>query len=305
MILIAGPTASGKSQLGVNIARQCHGVVINADSMQVYDVLHFLSARPYADQMAGIAHFLYGFVSPAEAFSTGRWLEAVRDVLHRADVAGRTCVFVGGTGLYFRALLGGLAAMPPVEAAVRQKWRRFLQDKGAGALYERLQCHDPVMAQRLCAADGQRMIRAFEVLETSGRSLAEWQQQRGVALIDPRRVRKLVLTPQRDVLAARINARFDRMIAKGAVEEVRQLRALRLDPALPVMKAIGVRQLSACLDGAMTLESAIEQAKTETRRYAKRQMTWQRHQFAADWRRFSSAEAAQRSFQQEKSYDMR
>jgi len=301
VILIAGPTASGKSQLGIDIARQCHGVVINADSMQVYDVLHLLTARPDKNEMGGVPHYLYGFVNPGEAFSTGHWLEAVRELLQHPELKGRTCIFVGGTGLYFRALLGGLARIPPVDAAIREKWRLFLQEKGIEPLYEILSEKDPVLAGRLSPNDGQRILRGLEVLEATGRSIAEWQQQRGEPLVDAMRTRKLVLDLEREELAVRISARFDKMVEKGALEEVRQLQAMHLAPALPAMKAIGVRKFSACLDGETSLETAIEKAKAETRRYARRQMTWLRHQLDAGWQRFSSAQEALRLF----SYDVK
>lgn len=296
MVLIAGPTANGKSRLGVEIARRCNGVVINADSMQVYDVLHLLTARPDADDMTGVSHYLYGFVNPAETFSTGRWLEAVCELLQRPELKGKTCVLVGGTGLYFRALLGGLARMPPVDAAVREKWRLFLQERGTEPLYACLMEQDPVMAQRLSPNDRQRILRALEMLETTGRSIAEWQRQNEEPLVDGARARKLVLMPKRENLAMRINARFDKMVERGALEEVRKLRAMHLDPALPAMKAIGVREFSACLDGETGLEAAVEKAKTETHRYARRQITWLRHQLEGDWQCFPSVQEALRSF---------
>lgn len=264
--------------------------------MQVYDILHLLTARPDKDEMAGVPHYLYGFVNPCETFSTGRWLESVQALLQRAELKDKTCVFVGGTGLYFRALLGGLARVPPVEPAIREKWRLFLRENGIGPLYKCLAEKDPVMAQRLSPGDGQRILRALEVWEATGRSLAEWQRMGSEPLVDAIRARRLVLMPERDHLAARINARFDTMVEKGALEEVRQLRAMHLDPALPAMKAIGVREFSAFLDGETSLEAAIERAKAETRRYAKRQMTWLRHQLDESWQQFSSAQEALYAF---------
>lgn len=266
--------------------------MINADSMQVYDALHLLTARPDKDERAGVPHYLYGFVNPGETFSTGRWLEAVQALLQRPELKAKTCVFVGGTGLYFRALLGGLARVPPVEPAIREKWRLFLQEKGIVPLYKCLAEKDPVMAQRLSPGDGQRILRALEVYEATGRSLAEWQRMGSEPLVDAIRTRRLVLMPERDHLAARINARFDTMVEKGVLEEVRQLRAMHLDSALPVMKAIGFREFSAFLDGETSLETAIERAKAETRRYAKRQMTWLRHQLDESWQQFSSGQEA-------------
>jgi len=294
--LIAGPTASGKSQLAVEIAQGNGGVVINADSMQVYETLHLLTARPDAAEMAGVPHYLYGFVSPAQSFSTGLWLQAVVDVLSRPEVANRPWVFVGGTGLYSRALLGGLSRIPPVPPAIREKWRTQLLEDGAEALHRVLAEQDPVMAARLKRADGQRIVRALEVYEATGQSLAQWQEQQGCPLIDTDIARKVLLLPERAVLVERINRRFDKMVEYGALEEVKALRAMRLGTDLPVMKAIGVREFGAYLDGEMTMPQAIEKAKIETRRYAKRQVTWFRHQLGDDWRRFTTAEAAYTAF---------
>ncbi|RCL00320.1 MAG: tRNA dimethylallyltransferase [Candidatus Tokpelaia sp. JSC085] len=296
IILITGPTASGKSRLGIDIARQCHGVVINADSMQIYEVLHLLTGQPNENERASIPHFLYAFVKPNVAFSTGHWLAAVRRLLQNPEIIGRTCVFVGGTGLYFRSLLGGLAKIPPIDTATHEKWRLFLQQNGIKSLYTILSERDPVLAQRLSPNDGQRMLRALEVLDSTGSSIAQWQQERREPLVDIMCTRRLVLAPERYKLMAYINARFDKIIEKGALEEVKQLRAMQLDPALPIMKAIGVRELSTYLDGHITLESAIEKAKIATRRYAKRQMTWLRHQLDADWQHFSSIDTALQSF---------
>ncbi|AQS41969.1 MAG: tRNA dimethylallyltransferase [Candidatus Tokpelaia hoelldobleri] len=294
--LIAGPTASGKSQLAVDIAQGNGGVVINADSMQVYDTLHVLTARPDEKEMAGVPHYLYGFVSPARSFSTGLWLQAVADVLLLPEVASRPWVFVGGTGLYFRTLLGGLSRIPPVPPAVREKWRLRLLEEGAEALHMVLTGQDPAMAARLMPADGQRIVRALEILEATGQSLAQWQEQQGKPLIDTAVAKKIILLPDRAVLVERINRRFDKMVEHGALEEVKALRRLKLASDLPVMKAIGVRELGACLDGVLTQQQAIEKAKIETRRYAKRQATWFRHQLSADWQRFTAAEAAFAAF---------
>ncbi|RCL03247.1 MAG: tRNA dimethylallyltransferase [Candidatus Tokpelaia sp. JSC189] len=276
----------------MEIARQRNGVVINADSMQVYDILHILTAQPDKDEMAGIPHYLYGFVKPGEVFSAGHWLEAVRKLLQSHELKRRTCIFVGGTGLYFRALLGGLASIPSIEMEIRKKWRQFLQEKGIVPLYEYLAEKDPLMAQRLSPADGQRILRALEVWEATGRSLAEWQRMNAESFVDAVHACRVLLMPERRDLATRISIRFDTMIEKGALEEVRKLQAMRLDPAMPVMKAIGVREFSAYLDGKISLQAAIEKIKAETRRYAKRQMTWLRHQFDETWQHFPGAQEA-------------
>ncbi|RCL02728.1 MAG: tRNA dimethylallyltransferase [Candidatus Tokpelaia sp. JSC188] len=294
--MIAGPTASGKSQLGIEIARKCNGVVINVDSMQVYDVLHLLTAQPNKDDMAGIPHYLYGFAKPGEIFSAGKWLKAVQKLLQSQKLKGKTCIFVGGTGLYLHALLGRLANIPSIKTEIREKWRQFLKEKGIKPLYEYLVEKDPAMAQRLSPTDGQRILRALEVWEGTGRSLIEWQCINDKPSVDIIRAHKHVLMPQKENLAVRINTRFDMMIEKGVVEEVRKLRAMNLDPEIPVMKAIGVKEFSTYLDGKISLKTAIEKAKTRTRRYAKQQRTWFRHQFDKTWQCFPDAEKSLQAF---------
>lgn len=285
MTLIAGPTASGKSAFALALAERDGAHIINADSMQVYDVLNVLTARPDAAQRARARHHLYGHVSPAHPYSTGQWLRDVQALL--ADLPSDTpLIFVGGTGLYFRALTEGLAPMPDVPADLRASLRAQLANKGARALHDELVLCDRATAETLQPTDGQRIVRALEVFKASGRSIRDWRVMRTEPIVGASRiVDRFVLAPQRDQLNARIDARFDTMIADGALEEVRQLRQMALEPDLPAMKAIGVRELGAVIDGAMSADAAIAAAKTATRRYAKRQMTWFRRQLDARWQK--------------------
>ncbi len=289
-ILIAGPTASGKSALALRLARDCGGYIINSDSMQVYDVLDQLTARPQSDDLQIVPHYLYGHVSPLQLYSTGRWLEEVEALLARPELQGRIPVFTGGTGLYFKALLGGLSDMPQVKDEVRDYWRNRMLEEGAPRLHEELQQRDPVMAERLKAGDSQRIVRALEVIDSTGRSLIEWQEAKGKALIDPDSAEKLVLMPDRTWLRQRIAQRFDLMMQGNAVQEVQALLALQPDAALSVMKAIGVREIESWLKGEMSREKAVELSVIATRQYAKRQMTWFRNQFGDEWRRLERAE---------------
>ncbi len=289
-ILIAGPTASGKSALALRLARDCGGYIINSDSMQVYDVLDQLTARPQSDDLQIVPHYLYGHVSPLQLYSTGRWLEEVEALLARPELQGRIPVFTGGTGLYFKALLGGLSDMPQVKDEVRDYWRNRMLEEGAPRLHEELQQRDPAMAERLKAGDSQRIVRALEVIDSTGRSLIEWQEAKGKALIDPLYAEKLVLMPDRAWLRQRIAQRFDLMMQGNAVQEVQALMALLPDAALPVMKAIGVREIESWLKGEMSREKAVELSVIATRQYAKRQMTWFRNQFGDEWRRLERAE---------------
>jgi tRNA dimethylallyltransferase len=286
-ILIAGPTASGKSALAVDLAKAYGGEVINADSMQVYDTLKVLTARPDEAEMGGIAHHLYGTVPAGQAFSTGEWLRAVGPVLEDIKARGKLPVFAGGTGLYFKALTGGLSEMPAVPPEIRARWRARLAEDGPWALHAELGARDPDMADQLRASDGQRVVRALEVIDATGRSLASFQLGTGKGLIDPRRARKLIVDPDRAVLHDRINRRFASMFDEGAIGEVEALLQLGLPEDVPVMKAIGVPQIAALLRGELTREEVISQASAATRQYAKRQMTWFRNQMDESWERIN------------------
>jgi len=286
-ILIAGPTASGKSALALELAEKNDGVIVNADSMQVYDVLDVLTARPGGEDRARVPHHLYGHVSPAVAYSTGAWLRDVTKLIEDGVFVGRVPIFVGGTGLYFRALSEGISQMPEVPPTVREHWRRQWAEEGPEALHRVLAARDPDMAQRLKPGDSQRIVRALEVLDASGRSILSWQGERGQPLIERESTRFLVIEPDRAELGRRIDRRFDHMLEAGALDEVRALAAMKLDPALPAMKAIGVRELQAADAGEISFAEAISRAKIATRQYAKRQSTWFRNQLGPEWERIS------------------
>lgn len=282
-MLIAGPTASGKSALALRRAAAAGGVVINADAMQVYDVLRVVTARPAPEDMGNVPHRLYGSVPPSRRFSTGDWLRAVKALLDDPEVVGRELIFVGGTGLYFEALVNGFADVPdvPPEAlAAAEAELVGLDREQRGKL---IAARDPLIAARLKAPDPQRVARALAVLNATGRSLARFQDDVQAGLLGGFDIERIVLNPDRDVLRERIARRFGGMMESGAVAEVEALRALKLDPALPAMKAIGVPEISDWLDGRIDRATAIERATIATRQYAKRQRTWFRARMA-DWR---------------------
>ncbi|WP_425500651.1 tRNA (adenosine(37)-N6)-dimethylallyltransferase MiaA [Phyllobacterium pellucidum] len=286
-ILIAGPTASGKSALALRLAREAGGVIVNTDSMQVYDILNLLTARPSAHDLEIAPHYLYGHVPPAFSYSTGRWLADVEALLGRAELSDKPVVFVGGTGLYFRALLGGLSAMPDIPAEIRAHWRRHDAEHGANKLHAILAGKDPLAASILRPSDSQRIVRALEVIDASGRSIVDWQKETGRPLIDPRTTRKIVIDPDRAWLGERIAMRFQTMMTSGAIEEVSQLLALQLPNELPAMRAIGVKEIAEVIEGRSSAEEAANRAIVATRQYAKRQMTWFRNQLGDDWERLA------------------
>lgn len=286
-ILIAGPTASGKSALALAYARRDRGVVINADSMQVYRELAILTARPTAEEEAQAPHRLYGHVPAAEAYSVARWLKDVAASLAEAAAEGWRPVIAGGTGLYFKALTEGLSEIPEIPADVRRRWRERAAARAPGDLHAELERRDRVMAARLSPGDRQRVTRALEVIDATGRSLAEWQRLAAPPLIRPEDAVRIVIRPPRAALHARCDRRFDLMLAAGALDEVRGLAAMRLDPDLPAMRALGVPALMAHLDGRMPLADAVALAKLETRQFVKRQETWlKRHMIA--WNKIDS-----------------
>ena len=286
-ILITGPTASGKSARAVELARLHDGVVINADSMQVYDTLRVLTARPDEADMGGVPHHLYGHVPAGQVYSTGIWLREASTLVESLRGEGRMPVFVGGTGLYFKALTGGLSDMPEIPPDIRDRLRGRLLAEGAEALHGELMERDNAVAETLKSQDGQRIVRALEVIEATGQSIASFQGKTGPVVIDPDRARKIVVLPERTVLHERINSRFETMLAMGAEDEVRALLALDLPSEMPVMKAIGVAQIAAMLTGEMTRAEVIETGSAATRQYAKRQMTWFRNQMDESWERLS------------------
>ncbi|MFM9847414.1 MAG: tRNA (adenosine(37)-N6)-dimethylallyltransferase MiaA [Hyphomicrobiaceae bacterium] len=284
-ILIAGPTASGKSELAVTLAERHGGIVINADSMQVYRELAILTARPDAEDEARVRHALYGHVAAREAYSVGRWLEDVRRTLEQARIENRRPIIVGGTGLYFRALLEGLSPVPAIPDDIRAHWRSEAVRLGAAGLHAVLVGKDAEMAARLRPTDPQRITRALEVLEATGLSLAAWQTRSGTPLLVADETERLLVLQDRQELFARCDTRFDGMLMAGGLEEARRLLALDLDPMLPAMRAVGVRPLLLMLSGQLDETEAIARAKQDTRHYVRRQLTWINRHMSA-WQRY-------------------
>ncbi|MCR0982303.1 tRNA (adenosine(37)-N6)-dimethylallyltransferase MiaA [Roseomonas populi] len=281
-VLIAGPTASGKSALALGLARRLGGVVINADSMQVYRELRVLTARPSPEEEARAPHALYGVHPAASAASVAWWREAALAEMERARAAGLLPILCGGTGLYFRSLTVGLSEMPAIPDWAREEARNLLAEEGPAALHARLLAADPDSAARLRPSDSQRLARAWEVWRATGRGIAAWQAQAPATGPAPYAFRAVLIDPPRDMLRAAISNRWAAMLRAGAMEEVRALRALGLDPALPAMRAHGVPELSAVLDGRLSLEEAGRRATLAIGQYTKRQATWFRHQPLAD-----------------------
>jgi len=297
-VLIAGPTASGKSALALALARQTSGVVINTDSMQVYRDLHVLTARPTAAEEAQVPHRLYGHVDAAINFSAGAWVADAAKMLDEARAQNRLPIFAGGSGLYFKALTRGLSAVPPIPTEIRDNVRARLERDGVEALHAELARRDPISAERLKPRDRSRIARALEVVEATGRSLTDWHREGLPPLLPPGEFSALFLSPEREALYARIDARFDAMLKAGALEEVERLAARKLDPLLPAMKAHGVPALIRHLEGRLTLEQAATIGRADTRHYAKRQFTWFRHQLPEfEW---LTPEAARMGFEVER-----
>ena len=287
-VLIAGPTASGKSGLALALAERVGGAVVNADSMQVYRELRVLTARPSAEDEARAPHQLYGTIGSDDPWSVGHWLAAVGAVLDELRAEGRLPIVVGGTGLYFNALTRGLVEMPAIPEAIRAHYR---DQPDLASLHVELMARDPGLGQRLKPNDRARITRALEVIEATGRSLDHWRATAaGPALVDPADVAKIVIAPERAVLHERIDRRFDAMMGEGALDEVAALVASRPRPGYGVTKAIGVGPLSAHLLGTISLAEAVERSKAETRQYAKRQETWFRNQMP-DWHRIVGDQA--------------
>jgi tRNA dimethylallyltransferase len=282
VILIAGPTASGKSALALGLAEQLGGVIVNADSMQVYRDLRVITARPTPAEEARMPHVLYGHVDAAVRYSAGAWCADATAALAAAARDGRTPIVVGGTGLYFETLTKGLAAVPPIAEDIRAAVRARLQAEGSVALHAELARADPVMAQRLVPGDRSRIARALEVVLATGRSLSDWHRAGMPRVLDASRAIKVFLDPERGALQRRIEARFAAMLAAGALDEVAALAARNLDPALPAMKAHGVPWLIRHLTGELSLAEAAAGGVRDTWRYTKRQATWFRNRMP-DW----------------------
>jgi tRNA dimethylallyltransferase len=281
--LIAGPTASGKSRLALEMAERTGAVIVNADSQQLYADLRVLSARPTAEEETRAEHRLYGVADAADAWSVGRWSRAVAPVLTELAAAGRPALMVGGTGLYFTAMTKGLANIPDVPSEVRDAAGIAFDGEGEARFRHRLAGVDPAAEARIEAGDRQRLTRAWAVAEHTGRALSDWTAHTR-PLLEPGSWTGLVVEPDRETLYASCDARVARMVEAGALDEVRALAARGLDPALPAMKAVGVRELAAHLAGETTLDAAVEATRQATRNYAKRQLTWFRNQ-TPDWGR--------------------
>jgi tRNA dimethylallyltransferase len=278
VILIAGPTASGKSALALALAEKLRGVVVNADSMQVYRDLRIITARPTLKDEQRAPHRLYGRVDAAENYSVGRWRTDVVATLETTKRYGRAAIVVGGTGLYFNVLIRGLAAVPAIPPEIRDTVRARLSSDGVSAIHNELKERDPAAAARLMPGDRARIARALEVVMATGRSILDWHEEGNAAALDAARAAKIFLMPDRDELLRRVDARFDAMMAAGAMDEVQALAARNLDPELPAMKAHGVPWLVRHLRGETGVDEAIEGAKRDTRQYTKRQVTWFRNQ---------------------------
>lgn len=281
--LLAGPTASGKSSLAIRLARASGAVIVNADSQQLYADLRVLTARPSEADEALAEHRLYGVADAAEVWSVGRWSRAAMALL--AELGDRPVILVGGTGLYFTALTRGLADIPDIPADARDAADAAFAAEGEAAFRRRLGAGDPQAAARIEAGDRQRLTRAMAVLEHTGRALTDWTADT-TPLLAPGSWAGQVIEPDRATLYAGCDARVTQMVDQGALEEVRTLMARRLDPALPAMKAVGVREFAAHLAGEATLDAAVEATRQATRNYAKRQLTWFRNQ-TPDWARVS------------------
>jgi tRNA dimethylallyltransferase len=274
-VLIAGPTASGKSAAALDLAQEIGGALINADAMQVYTEAPILTAQPDQHARTQAPHLLYGHVPARELYSVGRYAEDARGALAESRAMGKVPIFVGGTGLYFTALTQGLADIPPVPTEVRSKARALLDEIGVGALHVRLSARDPETAAALRSTDPQRVVRAWEVLEATGRPLIQWRKEQGPPLLEGLKLARFVLDPPRPLLRDRIAERFEAMLGHGGEEEALALSGL--DPALPAAKLLGLRQLAAHAEGKLSREDAIAQAVTATRQFAKRQLTWFRN----------------------------
>jgi tRNA dimethylallyltransferase len=283
VIIIAGPTASGKSALAVDVAERVSGMVINADSMQVYRGLEILTSAPDAKMRARAPHRLFGVLSPDKSCSAGEWRDLAMAAIHTAHNSGQVPIVVGGTGLYLRSLMAGIARMPSIPTDTRDRIRASLTQDGSAALHERLRQQDPDTASRLSKNDGQRICRALEVLEATGRSLTDWQRE-GTRPPDLGGLKfwTILLMPPREELYPACDARFSQMLENGALDEAQYLSDLALDPALPAMKALGVPHLLSHLKGKLTLDDARRLGQQATRRYVKRQVTWFTHQIVAN-----------------------
>lgn len=290
-ILIAGPTASGKSALAIRLANDLGGVIINADSMQVYKDLQIITARPDSDEEKAAPHRLYGTIDGAEACSAVEWSAMAMQEIERAWASGLMPILVGGTGLYFKTLLEGMVTIPPIDPEIRQQVRSDVDEFGPQVMHTKLKELDIRAFERLEPADSQRISRAMEVVLSTGKALSAWQDEPHagpLTLLDGEgKIAKIVIDIDRDILYERCEFRLEKMIKEGALDEIGSLLKRDLDPSLPILKALGVPSLSAYLEGKAAEDEAVSAAKTQTRQFAKRQLTWFRNQFAS-WDRVNA-----------------
>jgi len=285
-IIVAGPTASGKSALALSLAERLNGVVINADSMQVYSTLRIVTARPSIEDEARVPHRLYGVLDPSELCSAGRWRSLAVAEMEAAWDQGKLPVVCGGTGLYIRSLMQGLSPIPDIPEDVRTAARALFEQMGNRAFHDMLATRDPVIAARLHPGNSQRLVRAWEVVQATGRNLSDWQAEPPTDVLDAA-FYAVSIAPEREALYEGCDRRFRLMMEQGALAEVKAILAMHLDPALPAMKALGVPELATYLAGTCSLEDAIRRAQQTTRNYAKRQLTWFRHQLRTDFSLFT------------------
>lgn len=280
VVIIAGPTASGKSALALRLAESGNGVIINADSMQVYQGLSILTAGPTQEEMCRVPHRLFFYLDPAHACSVGQWMESARLAIYETWQEGKLPIVVGGTGMYLKCLMEGISSIPDIDTELRETLRKSCEQLGTAAMYEQLQTRDPEMASRLKPGDTQRILRALEVLHQTGISLAEWQQKPRLRPLPDAIFWPYSLQIPREKLYERCNLRLETMLKMGAMAELKLLLGRKLSPELPAMRAVGVPELSSYLRGEATLPEALEKAQQTTRNYAKRQMTWLRNQLS-------------------------
>ncbi len=282
VLVLLGPTASGKSALAVEIAREVNGVVINCDSMQVYQDLHIITARPDKGEMGDIPHKLYGVVPGSVRCNAAYWTDLAIPEIKQAFDQGQQPILVGGTGFYIKALQEGLSPVPDIPENIRQQGIQMLKEKGNQAFFDALKEQDPKVVEQLDVGDSQRLLRAWEVITHTGKSLYDWQQKHQPKAPTGWHYKIIALMPEREKVYAKVNERFEAMMENGALEEVEKLRAKNLDASLPVMKAHGVPELIRSLEGEISFAQAIEKAQQNTRNYVKRQYTWLRHQLEPD-----------------------
>ena len=282
IIVIGGPTASGKSKFALNLAQEFPSVIINADSQQVYAELPIISAQPTLSEQKIVPHKLYGFLKASEVCSVGVWIEAAKKEIDKALSEDKTPILVGGTGMYIKCLTEGMAEIPDIDEDLREETRALLEEIGNEEFHKILAEKDPETATRLEVGDSQRMVRAMEVIAQTGISISEFQKQPNKTFYPKEDFKKIFINPDREKLYANCNARFSKMLEEGALDEIAKFAKLNLSPELPSMKALGVPELLAHINGDISLEEATEKASGSTRRYAKRQLTWFRNQFEAD-----------------------